>query len=89
MDDHFWPSIYPGVAVGVLVGLAYSGTRNIMAGAIGGLLGAIACYFVTSALHVDEGLVSLLAFVVAAAAGAWALISVVRIAVGPRGADGA
>lgn len=70
MGDHFWPSMYPGLIVGALLGLSRGGIMSTLAGAAGGLAGAVATYFVVDWLGFQESVVSLLALVAGATAGA-------------------
>jgi Na+/melibiose symporter-like transporter len=70
MGDHFWPSMYPGLIVGALLGLSRGGLMSTLAGAAGGLAGAVATYFVVDWLGFQESVVSLLALVAGATAGA-------------------
>jgi hypothetical protein len=69
MNDHFWPSLYPGIIVGALVGLSRGGVIATLVGAAGGTVGAAAMYFVTARLGLD-GIVSLAGLIVGATAGA-------------------
>ena len=59
MDPHFWPSLYPGIIAGGLVGLAAGGFVATMLGACGGLAGAAAAYFAFAWLGVENDLASL------------------------------
>lgn len=70
MGDHFWPSMYPGLIVGALLGLSRGGIMSTLAGAAGGMAGAVAMYFVVDRFGFQEDIVSLLALIAGAAAGA-------------------
>lgn len=78
MDDHFWPSLYPGIIVGVLYGISAGGWRGITLGGVGGLIGATLAYFAVRWLAVPEGFVTLAASVIVAIAGAFAMITLGR-----------
>lgn len=71
MNDHFWPSIYPGIIVAVLIGIATGGIVAIITGALGGLVGSIAAYFLTAWLGLDESAVSLAILIAGAGAGGY------------------
>jgi hypothetical protein len=71
MGDHFWPSMYPGLIVGVLLGLSRGGVVSTLAGAAGGLAGAVATYLVVDWLGFQDSLVSLVALLAGATAGAY------------------
>jgi len=67
MNDHFWPSLYPGIIVGLLFGLAGGGFLSMLTGAAGGLAGAAATYFLITWLGLQDSVVSLAALIGAAA----------------------
>jgi hypothetical protein len=71
MNDHFWPSIYPGIIVGALVGLTNGGIISTLAGAAGGTAGAAAMYLVTARLGMEDSIVSLAALIAGAMAGGY------------------
>jgi hypothetical protein len=70
MDDHFWPAMYPGVVVGLLVGLAAGNVVSTLLGAAGGLLGAMALYFLFAWLGLEESILSLAGLIGGAVMGA-------------------
>jgi hypothetical protein len=78
MGDHFWPSMYPGLIVGALLGLSRGGLLSTLAGAVGGLFGAAAAYLVLQWLGLEESAVSLLALIAGAMAGAYLCDRAVR-----------
>jgi hypothetical protein len=78
MGDHFWPSMYPGLIVGALLGLSCGGLVSTLAGAAGGLAGAAATYFVIDWLGLQESVVPLLALIAGATAGAYLCEHAVR-----------
>lgn len=41
MDPHYWPSLYPGIMLGLLVGFSSGGWLALFVGGIGGLAGAV------------------------------------------------
>ena len=71
MDDHFWPSLYPGMIIGILLGLSRGGVISTMAGAAGGTCGAAVMYFVVARLGLEEGIASLFALIAGATVGAY------------------
>lgn len=71
MNDHFWPSIYPGIIVAVLIGLATGGIVPIITGALGGLVGSVAAYFLTAWLGLDESVLSLAILIAGASLGGY------------------
>ncbi len=70
MDDHFWPSVYPGLIVGGLVGLAAGGILAAVIGGLGGLAGAFAAYYAVTFFGVPQGIIALAAIILGSAAGA-------------------
>jgi hypothetical protein len=70
MDDHFWPSVYPGLIVGALIGLSAGTVLATLVGAAGGLAGAFAAFYLVNVLAIEPGLVPLAAIIIGAAAGA-------------------
>ena len=75
MDDHFWPSIYPAIAVGLLLGLAYGGLTQALLGTLGGLIGGAGAYFLSAAIGLQDGIASLAVLLGGAALGAYVLIT--------------
>jgi hypothetical protein len=73
MGDHFWPSVYPAVAVGVLDGLALGGARNVLRGALGALALSMAALSFATPVFASEGLTATLALVAVALFGAFIL----------------
>ena len=71
MNDHFWPSLYPGIIVGLLFGLAAGGLVPLLTGAAGGLAGAAAMYFLIVWAGLQESIVSLAALIGGAVAGGY------------------
>jgi hypothetical protein len=71
LGDHFWPAMYPGLIVGVLVGLTGGNIISTLLGAIGGLLGAMALFFVAGGFGLEDGIVSLAVMIAGAIAGAY------------------
>jgi len=78
MDDHFWPALYPTIAVGLLLGLARGGIVLSVLGAIGGLAGAAALYVAFAWFGMQVSVLSFLGLLAGAAAGAYVLIGVGR-----------
>lgn len=73
MGDHFWPSIYPGIAVGLLYGLSLGGWRNALLGALGGLAAAFLAFLMLGSLFAEEGLLPLAALIAVSVLGAYAV----------------
>lgn len=76
MDDHFWPAMYPGIIVGFLMGLGGGNVVATILGTVGGLIGAVALYFVFTWLGLEDTIMSLVGLIGGAAAGAYLLMSV-------------
>jgi hypothetical protein len=74
IDDHFWPSMYPGIAVGLLMGLAGGNLVSTILGAAGGLLGAILLFFVFAWLGLEDSILSLVGLIGGAVLGAYLLM---------------
>jgi hypothetical protein len=74
LGDHFWPAMYPGIVVGLLVGLSGGNVVSTVLGAAGGLLGAMALYFMFAWLGLEETIVGLIALIGGAVAGAFLLM---------------
>lgn len=68
MDDHFWPSIYPGLIVGGLIGLADGSILSTLAGGLAGLGGAFAAFYMVNLLEIAPGIIPLAAVILGAAA---------------------
>ena len=73
MNDHFWPSLYPGMIVGGLVGLTFGGFISVLVGAAGGAVGAGAMYFLTTWLGLEDSILSLAGLIAGSIAGSYAL----------------
>jgi hypothetical protein len=63
MDDHFWPSVYPGLIVGALIGLADRSILATILGAVGGLAGAFVAFYAVTMLAIEPGVVPLVAII--------------------------
>ena len=74
LGDHFWPAMYPGLIVGLLIGLTGSNLVSTVLGAVGGLLGAMALYFMFAWIGLEESVISLAGLIGGAAAGAYVLM---------------
>lgn len=74
LGDHFWPAMYPGLIVGFLVGLSSGNIISTVLGSIGGLLGAMALYFLFVWIGMNETILSLICMVGGAVVGAFLLM---------------
>lgn len=74
LGDHFWPAMYPGIIVGLLVGLSGGNIVSTVLGAAGGLMGAMALYFAFVWIGLDETILSLAAMIAGSAVGAFLLM---------------
>jgi hypothetical protein len=74
LGDHFWPAMYPGLIVGLLVGLSGGNIVSTVLGAVGGLFGAMALYFVFVWAGLDETILSLVSMIAGAVVGAFLLM---------------
>jgi hypothetical protein len=83
IPDHFWPAMYPGIIVGVLVGLSYRSVLSTLLGAIGGLAGAIALYFVFKWFSLEDTFFSLAGLIGGSAVGAYLLVAAAGKTAGP------
>ncbi|MCK5090046.1 MAG: hypothetical protein KAQ88_08705 [Hyphomicrobiaceae bacterium] len=63
IDDHFWPSMYPGIVVGLLMDLASGNLVSTILGAAGGLVGAIVLFFVFAWLGFGDSILSLVGLI--------------------------
>lgn len=70
MDDHFWPSVYPGLIVGALIGLADGSIWSTLLGAAGGLGGAFVAFYAVTMLAIEPGLFPLVAIIAGAVVAA-------------------
>lgn len=75
IDDHFWPSMYPGIVVGLLVGLAGGNLLSTILGAAGGLAGAMLLFFVFGWFGLEDNILSLIGLIGGAVLGAYLLMS--------------
>lgn len=71
MNDHFWPSIYPGLIVALLIGVATGGIVAIATGLVGGLAGSVGAYLLTTYLGLDESALSLAILLAGATGGGY------------------
>jgi hypothetical protein len=71
MNDHFWPSLYPGIIVALLIGVATGGVFAILAGTVGGLIGSVAAYFFTAWLGLQDSVFSLAILLAGPSAGGY------------------
>jgi len=82
MAEHFWPSVYPGLVVGLLYGQAMGGRLALLFGAIGGFAGAFAAVIFTPAIALPTGtlgeLLSLALLITMAAVGAALAVGILR-----------
>lgn len=74
MGDHFWPSTYPGIVVGLMYGFAVGGVRAALIGGIGGLIAAALALLALGDIVAGEGLVPLAALLVLSLAGAFVAV---------------
>jgi hypothetical protein len=79
MDEHFWPAIYPAIAIGILLGLTSGRLPLIAAAGLGGLAGGAAAYLLSAALGLESGVASLALLI-----GVAALFAYIFMAVGKR-----
>jgi hypothetical protein len=83
MDDHFWPSVYPGLIVGALIGLSAGTVMATILGAVGGLAGAFLAFYLSGVVGLPAGPLPLVAIIAGSAVGAKALVFVAEWAI-PR-----
>lgn len=75
MNDHFWPSIYPGMIIGGLVGLTFGGFASVLVGVAGGTTGAAVMYLVSAWIGMEDSIISLFALIGGATGGSFAFTS--------------
>lgn len=88
LGDHFWPAMYPGIIVGVLLGLTGGNVVSTLLGAIGGLLGAIALFFVFAWLGLSDTIIALAGLICGAAVGAFLVMRLAERVRGPSRTTG-
>lgn len=79
MNDHFWPSLYPGMIIGGLVGLSFGGLAAVLFGVAGGTAGAAVMYFISAWMGMEDSIVSLTALIGGATGGSYALTSLYSV----------
>ena len=84
MGEHFWPSIYPAVIVGVLCGLYLGGLANAALGAVGSLAAAFVSLQISPALFTAEGILPLAALLAVSSIGAFGVAGGARAMAGLR-----
>jgi hypothetical protein len=87
MDPHYWPSLYPAIGIGLLVGFAVGGWLPLLSGALGGLLGGVLGLMINGWLGLSDGFMALVVPVVCSALIARGVIFVagaLRTAIGGR-----
>ena len=87
IDDHFWPSMYPGIAIGLLVGLAGGSLLSTTLGAVGGLAGAMLLFFVFAWLGLEDSILSLVGLIGGAVLGAYLLMAAGRWMIRKRSSE--
>ena len=70
MGDHFWPAVYPGIAVGILYGLSLGGLRNIALASLGAFVTAYLAFAMLSGFFTADGILPLAAMLAVSLAGA-------------------
>ncbi len=78
MGDHFWPSAYPGIVVGLMYGFAVGGVRAALIGGVGGLIAAALALITLGEIVAGEGLLPLAALLGLSLAGAFVGVEGVR-----------
>lgn len=78
MGDHFWPSAYPGIVVGLMYGFAVGGVRAALIGGVGGLIAAALALITLGDIVAGEGLLPLAALLGLSLAGAFVGVEGVR-----------
>ena len=73
MNDHFWPSIYPGMIIGGLIGLTFGGIVLVLVGVAGGTAGAAVTYLINAWMGMEDSIASLVALIGGATGGSYAL----------------
>ncbi len=73
MGDHFWPSIYPCIAVGLFYGFAVGGWMNALIGAVGALIVAFVAFYFFTAFFSQDGIGPLAILLGLSLAGAFVL----------------
>lgn len=71
MGDHFWPSVYPGIIVGLMYGLAVGGKLQAVVGAVGGFAAATLALATFGRILSQEGLLPLAGLLTASLLGAF------------------
>jgi ABC-type Mn2+/Zn2+ transport system permease subunit len=86
MGDHFWPSVYPGIAAGILLGFYLGGLRNIIVCAVGALVVAFLAFSVGTSFFAQDGLVPVLAMLGVSLVGAYGLSTIAgrRSSISPK-----
>lgn len=87
IDDHFWPSIYPGMFAGAIIGLALRQSLppwvTVIAGILGGTLGAILGFVGLTHTGFDDGLFPLVLLIAAAVVVAFAVTKALTVLLRP------
>ena len=79
--------MYPGIVVGLLVGLAGGNLLSTILGAAGGLAGAILLFFVFAWLGLEDSILSLVGLIGGAAFGAYLLMAAGRWMIRKRSSE--
>ena len=76
MDAHIWPSLYPAIVVGLFVSLSFGGISILrcLIGALAGLAGGAAAYFVLLALNLNSGPIGSIGMLATSAVFAWLVL---------------
>ena len=79
--------MYPGIAVGLLMGLAGGNLVSTILGAAGGLAGAIVLFFIFAWVGLEESVLSLAGLIGGAILGAYLLMCAGRWIMGKRSSE--
>jgi len=84
MGDHFWPSIYPAMAVGLLYGFTIGGIREALLGMTGALAAAYLGFVFMGGVLAEDGILPLAGLIGISLAGAVAVTQVAKLVLGSR-----
>lgn len=89
IDDHFWPSIYPGLFIGIIYGLSAGGGLKVVSGLFGGMVGGIAAFLIVAKSGIEDGPLPLAFLIAVSALGAYLLVQAVSKLTRRRSPDSA
>lgn len=79
MGDHFWPSIFPAIAIGMLYGFSLGGAFNVLLGGVGAMITSVLAFVLFESALSAEGVLPMFALIGIAMAGAFIMTHAIAL----------